>query len=129
MGVQVVLARCMRMSSLNNIMRCSNCVNCCRFVCVLQALPSVTITAGVPTYAFSLSLVLLFDAIVTATEDYKRHKCVEVNGLEYPYAYKVSSFVPITSGMMTFPTRNCITCGGRVHSYKCLARVLLLVTF
>jgi hypothetical protein len=45
-----------------------------RFVIILQCIPSVSITAGVPTYTISLGLVLLFDGIVTAREDYKRHK-------------------------------------------------------
>lgn len=43
-------------------------------VCILQAIPEVSITNGIPTTAFPLAFVLFFDAIVTATEDYARHR-------------------------------------------------------
>jgi len=45
-------------------------------VCVLQAIPEISITNGVPTTALPLAFVLFFDAIVTAKEDYNRHRCV-----------------------------------------------------
>lgn len=41
---------------------------------MLQAIPEVSITNGIPTTAFPLAFVLFFDAIVTATEDYARHR-------------------------------------------------------
>ena len=44
------------------------------FVCVLQSIPDISITAGIPTSAFPLSIVLFFDGTATAREDYKRHK-------------------------------------------------------
>lgn len=43
------------------------------FVCILQTIPSVSITGGVPTSLVPLTFVLFFDALVTAREDYKRH--------------------------------------------------------
>lgn len=43
-------------------------------VCVLQAIPEISITNGLPTTALPLSFVLFFDAIVTAREDYNRHR-------------------------------------------------------
>jgi hypothetical protein len=55
------------------------------FVCVLQTIPAISITEGVPTYAISLSLILLFDAIVTAREDYKRHR--------YPHSHGFLAFL------------------------------------
>lgn len=42
-------------------------------VCILQATPAVSITNGIPMSALPLCSVLLFDAIITAQEDYKRH--------------------------------------------------------
>ena len=44
------------------------------FVCVLQSIPAISITGGLPTSALPLSIVLLFDGSATAREDYKRHK-------------------------------------------------------
>jgi cell division ATPase FtsA len=43
-------------------------------VCCLQVIPSITITGGLPTAGLPLTMVLLFDGVVTAREDYKRHK-------------------------------------------------------
>ena len=43
-------------------------------VCIFQTIPSISITNGIPTHTFPLSVVLFFDAIFTAREDYKRHK-------------------------------------------------------
>ena len=43
-------------------------------VCVLQLIPSISITGGLPTAGLPLVFVLLFDGIVTAREDYKRHQ-------------------------------------------------------
>jgi hypothetical protein len=42
-------------------------------VCVLQSIPIISITNGVPTSALPLGIVLLFDGTATAREDYKRH--------------------------------------------------------
>lgn len=42
-------------------------------VSVLQMIPAVSITNGIPSSMVPLSFVILFDAIVTAREDYKRH--------------------------------------------------------
>ena len=42
-------------------------------VCVLQAVPSISLTAGIPTQAFALAFVMFFDGVLTASEDYKRH--------------------------------------------------------
>ena len=44
------------------------------FVCVLQCIPAISITSGIPTSIIPLSFVLFFDGIVTAREDYKRHR-------------------------------------------------------
>lgn len=43
-------------------------------ICILQTIPSISITSGVPTQIIPLSFVLFFDAILTAREDYKRHQ-------------------------------------------------------
>ena len=43
-------------------------------VFVLQMVPAITITNGIPYSLAPLSFVLFFDAIVTAQEDYNRHK-------------------------------------------------------
>lgn len=43
------------------------------FVCILQSIPTISLTGGVPTSLLPLSVVLLFDGVVTAREDYKRH--------------------------------------------------------
>ncbi len=43
-------------------------------VCIIQTIPSISITSGIPTSIFPLSFVLFFDAIFTAREDYRRHK-------------------------------------------------------
>jgi len=45
------------------------------FVCVsvLQTLPQITITNGLPTSLMPLSIVLMFDGIIQAIEDYRRH--------------------------------------------------------
>ncbi len=42
-------------------------------VCVLQSIPAISITNGVPTSFLPLGLVLFFDGTATAREDYKRH--------------------------------------------------------
>jgi hypothetical protein len=42
-------------------------------VAILQTVPDISITNGVPTTFLPLSIVLSFDGIVTAREDYKRH--------------------------------------------------------
>ena len=42
-------------------------------VCILQSIPDVSITNGVPTSFLPLGVVLLFDGFATAREDYKRH--------------------------------------------------------
>jgi hypothetical protein len=42
-------------------------------VCVLQCIPAVSITAGVPATAFPLGIVVGFDALITAREDWRRH--------------------------------------------------------
>lgn len=42
-------------------------------VCILQSIPAISLTNGVPTSFLPLSVVLLFDGVVTAREDYKRH--------------------------------------------------------
>ena len=43
-------------------------------VCVLQSIKAISITAGLPTTALPLTIVIGFDAAVTAMEDIKRHK-------------------------------------------------------
>jgi magnesium-transporting ATPase (P-type) len=43
-------------------------------VCILQCIPSISITAGLPYSFLPLSIVLLFDGFATAREDYKRHQ-------------------------------------------------------
>ncbi len=43
-------------------------------VAVLQTIPSISITNGLPTNLLPLSIVLSFDGVVTAREDYKRHQ-------------------------------------------------------
>jgi len=43
-------------------------------VCILQAINEISITNGVPTSAIPLAFVLFFDGIVTAREDYVRHR-------------------------------------------------------
>lgn len=43
-------------------------------VCVLQTVQSISITDGVPTAALPLFSVIAFDALITATEDYRRHQ-------------------------------------------------------
>ena len=42
-------------------------------VCILQSIPAISITAGVPTSFLPLGIVLIFDGFATAREDYKRH--------------------------------------------------------
>ena len=42
-------------------------------ISILQMIPAVTITNGIPSSLVPLSFVILFDAIVTAREDYNRH--------------------------------------------------------
>ena len=42
-------------------------------VCILQSIPEISITGGVPTSFLPLGIVLLFDGFATAREDYKRH--------------------------------------------------------
>lgn len=44
------------------------------FVAVLQTIKEISITNGVPMTFVPLSIVLLFDGLVTGREDYKRHK-------------------------------------------------------
>jgi len=43
-------------------------------VCILQVIPAISITGGVPTSALPLFSVILFDGIVTAMEDFRRHQ-------------------------------------------------------
>eukprot|EP01138_Halocafeteria_seosinensis_P012649 gb/GECG01012925.1/.p1 GENE.gb/GECG01012925.1/~~gb/GECG01012925.1/.p1 ORF type:complete len:1879 (+),score=252.19 gb/GECG01012925.1/:1-5637(+) len=43
-------------------------------VTILQTIPSISITEGLPTQALPLSFVLAFDGILTAIEDYRRHQ-------------------------------------------------------
>jgi len=43
-------------------------------VCVLQSIPAISITNGIPFSALPLGSVLLFDAVITAREDWKRHQ-------------------------------------------------------
>lgn len=43
-------------------------------VCILQAINELSITNGVPSSAIPLAFVLFFDGIVTAREDYVRHR-------------------------------------------------------
>jgi phospholipid-transporting ATPase len=42
-------------------------------VCILQSIPEISITNGVPTSFLPLGIVLIFDGVATAREDYKRH--------------------------------------------------------
>ena len=39
----------------------------------MQTIPAITITGGLPTNFLPLGVVLLFDGVVTAREDYTRH--------------------------------------------------------
>jgi hypothetical protein len=56
-------------------------------VAILQTVPDITITNGVPTTFLPLSIVLSFDGIVTAREDYKRHvDDARANSSESEYA-------------------------------------------
>ena len=41
---------------------------------ILQAIPAITTTGGVPLQLFPLFLVILFDGVLVVYEDYKRHK-------------------------------------------------------
>jgi magnesium-transporting ATPase (P-type) len=43
------------------------------FVCILQSIPAVSITEGLPTTALPLTIILAFEAIVAAREDLTRH--------------------------------------------------------
>jgi hypothetical protein len=43
-------------------------------VSILQTIPAISITNGIPTNFLPLGIVLGFDGVVTAREDYKRHK-------------------------------------------------------
>lgn len=43
-------------------------------MCILQAIPEISITNGLPSSALPLAFVLFFDGIVTAREDYVRHR-------------------------------------------------------
>lgn len=40
----------------------------------MQMIPHITITNGIPTTFIPLSVVIGFDGVVTALEDYKRHQ-------------------------------------------------------
>ena len=42
-------------------------------ICILQSIPSVSITDGIPTTAIPLALVLFVDGFFTAVQDYNRH--------------------------------------------------------
>lgn len=42
-------------------------------ICILQAIPQVSITNGVPTTAAPLAFVLAVDGLFTAIQDYNRH--------------------------------------------------------
>jgi len=46
-------------------------------VCVLQTIPSITITGGLPTSALPLTAVISFDGLLTAIEDWRRHAADE----------------------------------------------------
>jgi len=39
----------------------------------MQTIPAISITNGVPTNFLPLGIVLAFDGVVTAREDYTRH--------------------------------------------------------
>lgn len=43
-------------------------------ICILQSIPSISITRGIPTTAVPLVFVLVVDAIFTGVQDYNRHK-------------------------------------------------------
>ena len=42
-------------------------------ICVLQAIPAISITGGIPTTAAPLAFVLFVDGFFTAVQDYNRH--------------------------------------------------------
>ncbi len=44
------------------------------FICVLQCIPAISITGGIPYSLIPLTFVLFFDGVVTAREDFKRHQ-------------------------------------------------------
>lgn len=44
------------------------------FICILQCIPSISITGGIPYSLIPLTFVLFFDGVVTAREDFKRHQ-------------------------------------------------------
>lgn len=56
----------------NQFTRFANAYFLC--VAILQTIPEISITNGVPTTFLPLSIVLGFDGLVTAREDYKRHQ-------------------------------------------------------
>ena len=64
-------------------------------VCVLQAIPAISITAGVPTTALPLSIVLGFDGVVTANEDLKRHRDDHKANTSRTLALRSGRFTPV----------------------------------
>jgi hypothetical protein len=42
-------------------------------ISIMQLIPAISITSGVPTNLIPLSVVLAFDGVITAREDYNRH--------------------------------------------------------
>lgn len=54
-------------------------------ICILQIIPSISITNSVPTTAIPLAAVLLFDGIVTAREDYVRYRDDQISNYRFAY--------------------------------------------
>ena len=69
------------------------------FLCiiVLQIIPQISITNGVPTTAIPLAFVLAFDGLVTGYEDWQRHKDDERTNSRPYLVLRDGEFVPIAS--------------------------------
>ena len=64
-------------------------------VCVLQTIPSISITGGIPTTLLPLAIVLLFDALVTIREDWKRAKDDRITNTKKVLVARDGKFVPV----------------------------------
>ena len=73
-------------------------------VCVLQSIPAISITGGLPTSALPLSIVLFFDGSATAREDYKRH-CddAHANNSKSAFAARVKARFALCAPPLTPP--------------------------
>ena len=64
-------------------------------VCILQLIPAISITSGVPTAGVPLSFVLFFDGLVTAREDFQRHKDDARANAKPARVLREGTFVPV----------------------------------